>query len=125
ADVLKARKPGLQVFAVEPASSAVLSGGRHFPHMIQGIGTGFVPDVLDTSLIDEVLTVADEDAIETTRQLARVEGVPGGISSGAAIAAALRVASRDAFEGGTVVTILPSFAERYLSTSLFDGFGSD
>lgn len=122
-DVLKARKPDIRIVAVEPEKSPVLSGGKHSPHLIQGIGAGFVPDVLDVSLIDEVLLVSNEEAIETARKLAVVEGIPGGISSGAALACAMRIAKRDEMKGRTVVTILPSCAERYLSTVLFDGLG--
>jgi len=124
-DVLKQRKPDLKVIAVEPENSPVLSGGSHSPHMIQGIGAGFVPPVLDTDLIDEVVLVSNEEAIETSRRLAALEGIPGGISSGAALASAMKVAARDDMKGKTVVTLLPSFAERYVSTALFDGYGED
>lgn len=124
-EVLKARKPDIRVYAVEPENSPVLSGGEHSPHMIQGIGAGFVPDVLNTELIDEVLLVSNEEAIETARRLAALEGIPAGISSGAALACAMRVAAHDDMKGKTVVTMLPSFAERYLSTALFDGFDED
>ena len=124
-EVLKGRKPDIRIIAVEPDKSPVLSGGQHSPHMIQGIGAGFVPDVLDTDLIDEVLLVSNEEAIETSRRLAALEGIPAGISSGAALACAMRVAARDEMKGKTVVTILPSFAERYLSTALFEGYGTD
>ncbi|ALK10947.1 cysteine synthase A [Blastochloris viridis] len=119
--VLKPRKPGLRVIAVEPEDSPVLSGGQPGPHKIQGIGAGFVPDVLDRSVIDEVVTVGNQTAFDTARALARYEGIPVGISSGAAIAAALEVGARPEFAGKTIVVILPSFAERYLSTALFDG----
>lgn len=119
-EVLKERKPDIKIIAVEPENSPVLSGGTHTPHMIQGIGAGFVPDVLDTDLIDEVLLVSNEEAIETARRLAATEGIPGGISSGAALACAMRVAARDEMKGKTVVTVLPSFAERYVSTALFE-----
>ncbi|HZD25101.1 MAG TPA: cysteine synthase A [Alphaproteobacteria bacterium] len=119
--VLKKRNPAVRVIAVEPENSPVLSGGTHSPHMIQGIGAGFIPDVLDTSLIDEVLLVSNEEAIETARQLALVEGIPAGISSGAALACAMRVAERDELKGQTVVTLLPDCAERYISTVLFEG----
>ncbi|MBX3498067.1 MAG: cysteine synthase A [Alphaproteobacteria bacterium] len=118
-EVLKARNPELRVIAVEPDKSPVLSGGTHSPHMIQGIGAGFVPDVLDTSLIDEVLQVSNEEAIETARRLSVLEGIPAGISSGAALACALRVAARPELKGRTVVTLLPDSAERYISTALF------
>jgi cysteine synthase len=120
-EVLKRRKPDIRIIAVEPTNSPVLSGGSHSPHMIQGIGAGFVPDVLDTALIDEVVQVANEDAMETARQLAVSEGIPAGISSGAALAAAMRVARRDEMKGCTVVTVLPDSAERYISTALFEG----
>lgn len=121
-EVLKSRRPDLKIIAVEPENSPVLSGGTHSPHMLQGIGAGFIPDVLNTELIDEVLQVSNEDAIETTRKLALVEGIPAGISSGAALACAMRVAARDDMKGKTVVTVLPDCAERYLSTVLFDGY---
>lgn len=123
--VLKARNPELQIIAVEPENSPVLSGGKHSPHMIQGIGAGFVPDVLDTDLIDEVMLVSNQEAIETARRLALLDGIPAGISSGAALACAVRVASRDAMKGRTVVTVLPDCAERYLSTALFEGYGDN
>ena len=119
--VLKARKPAAQVVAVEPEDSPVLSGGEPGPHKIQGIGAGFVPPVLDRSVIDEVLTIGNQTAFETARRLAALEGVPGGISSGAAVAAALEFAERPDMAGKKIVVILPSFAERYLSTALFDG----
>ncbi|WP_298727508.1 cysteine synthase A [uncultured Ferrovibrio sp.] len=119
--VLKQRKPGLRMVAVEPEDSPVISGGKAGPHKIQGIGAGFIPGNLDTKLIDEVITIGNETAFETSRRLARLEGIPAGISSGAAMAAALEVASRPGMEGKTVVVIIPSFAERYLSTALFDG----
>ena len=119
ARVLKPRRPGLKIFAVEPTASPVLSGGQPSPHKIQGIGAGFVPSILDTKLIDEVVTVPNDMAFEVSRTLARVEGIPGGISTGANVAAALTVATRDEFAGKTIVTFAPSFAERYLSTELF------
>ena len=121
--VLKERVPGAKVVAIEPEDSPVLSGGDPGPHKIQGIGAGFVPDVLERGLIDEVLTVANETAFENARLLARVEGIPGGISSGAAVAASVELAQRDGMDGKRIVAILPSFAERYLSTALFDGVG--
>jgi cysteine synthase A len=120
--VLKPRKPSLRVIAVEPEDSPILSGGQPGPHKIQGIGAGFIPDILDRSVIDEVVTVGNETAFETARALARHEGIPGGISSGAAVAAALEVGKRPAMAGKNIVVIVPSFAERYLSTALFDGF---
>src|SRR6266700_2095840 len=119
--VLKARKPSIRMVAVEPKDSAVLSGGAPGPHKIQGIGAGFVPEILDRSIIDEVITVTNEEAFETARALARQEGIPGGISSGAAVAAALKVAARQDMNGKTIVVVIPSFAERYLSTALFEG----
>ena len=119
--VLKAYKPSVRMVAVEPEDSPVLSGGAPGPHKIQGIGAGFVPEVLDRSIIDEVVTVGNQTAFDTARALARYEGIPGGISSGAAIAAALEIAARDEMAGKTIVAIVPSFAERYLSTALFEG----
>jgi len=119
--VLKARKPSVKMIAVEPEDSAVLSGGQAGPHKIQGIGAGFVPDILDRRVIDEVVTISNETAFETARAAARLEGIPGGISSGAAIAAALEVGARRSMDGKQIVTIIPSFAERYLSTALFEG----
>ncbi len=119
--ILKERNPDVRIIAVEPEDSPVLSGGPAGPHKIQGIGAGFVPDILQTELIDEVLTIGNQTAFDTARKLALVEGVPGGISSGAAVAAALEVAERAEMKGKRIVVILPSFAERYLSTALFDG----
>jgi cysteine synthase A len=121
AQVLKARKPDVRIVAVEPEDSPVLSGGEAGPHKLQGIGAGFVPGILGTELIDEVLTIGNETAFEVARELARIEGVPGGISSGAAVAAAIELAERPEMAGKRIVVILPSFAERYLSTALFDG----
>ena len=119
--VLKPRKPSLRVVAVEPEESPILSGGQHSPHKIQGIGAGFVPDILDRSVIDEIVKVNSTTAIETSRALARHEGIPGGISSGAAIAAAIKIGQRPEAAGKTILAIVPSFAERYLSTALFEG----
>ncbi|MCB1383489.1 MAG: cysteine synthase A [Notoacmeibacter sp.] len=121
--VLKARKPGVHVIAVEPADSPVLSGGNPGPHKIQGIGAGFAPAILDRSVYDEVVTVTNEEAFENARLVARLEGVPVGISSGAALTAAAKVGARPENEGKMIVVIIPSFAERYLSTALFDGLG--
>ncbi|HUF55583.1 MAG TPA: cysteine synthase A [Thermohalobaculum sp.] len=119
--MLRERRPDCRIVAVEPEDSPVLSGGEPGPHKIQGIGPGFVPGILDTGLIDEVLTIGNETAYEAARRLARLEGIPGGISSGAAVAAAVEVAERAAMKGRRIVVVLPSFAERYLSTALFDG----
>ncbi len=120
--VLKERKPSVRMVAVEPEVSPVLSGGEPGPgNMIQGIGAGFVPEILDTSLIDEVVTVANQDAVDLAREVARLEGVPCGISSGAALWAGYQVAARPEMEGKTMVVVLPSFAERYISTVLFEG----
>ncbi|HEY0144834.1 MAG TPA: cysteine synthase A [Methylovirgula sp.] len=121
AEVLKARKPGVRIVAVEPEDSAVLSGGQPGPHKIQGIGAGFVPPILDRKLIDEVVTVGNQTSFDTARLVARLEGIPVGISSGAAVAAAVEVGARSEFAGKNIVIIIPSFAERYLSTALFDG----
>ena len=118
-EVIKSHNPGCRVVAVEPSASAVLSGGRPGPHKIQGIGAGFVPEVLNRDMLDEVITVDDEDAIETARQLARREGVLAGISGGAAVRAALDIARRPESEGKRIVTILPDSGERYVSTPFF------
>jgi len=120
-EALKTRKPGVHVVAVEPEDSAVLQGGPAGPHMIQGIGAGFVPDTLNVDVYDEILGIANETSLETARKLARIEGIPVGISSGAAIAAALEVGARDEMAGKQMVVVVPSFAERYLSTALFEG----
>ncbi|HWA90740.1 MAG TPA: cysteine synthase A [Rhizomicrobium sp.] len=119
--VLKEKKPSVRMIALEPEDSPVLSGGQPGPHPIQGIGAGFVPAILDRKIIDEVITIANETAFSTARRVAKLEGIPVGISSGAAIAAALEVGSRPGMEGKTIVAIIPSFAERYLSTALFEG----
>jgi cysteine synthase A len=119
--VLKPRRPSLRVIAVEPEDSPVLSGGKPGPHKIQGIGAGFIPEILDRSVIDEVVTVSNQSALETARALARSEGIPCGISSGAAVAAAFKVGARPEFAGKNIVVIVPDFAERYLSTALFEG----
>ena len=119
--VLKKRQPGLRVVAVEPEDSAVLSGRPPGPHKIQGIGAGFVPPILDRAVIDEIVTIGNQTAFDTARLLARVEGIPVGISSGAAVAAALEISARPEAAGKNIVLIIPSFAERYLSTALFDG----
>jgi cysteine synthase len=120
-DVLKRRKPGVRIIAVELEDSAVISGGPPGPHKIQGIGAGFIPANLDVKLIDETIRIANETAFRVAREVAKVEGLPGGISSGAALAAALEVGARPEMAGKMIVVILPSFAERYLSTALFDG----
>ena len=122
-EVIKARRPGFRVVAVEPEDSPVLSGGVPGPHKIQGIGAGFVPKILNSAIIDEVLKIGNETAFATARKAARLEGLPIGISSGAALAAALELGQRPEMAGKTIVAILPSFAERYLSTALFDGLG--
>ena len=122
ASTLKPRRPGLRVVAVEPAESAVLSGDEPGPHGIQGIGAGFRPAVLDSSLLDEILRVSEPEALTMARQVARWDGVPVGISSGAALHAATQLALRPEMAGKLVVAIAPSFAERYLSTALFAGF---
>ena len=118
---LKAKKPSLRMIAVEPTASPVLSGGEPGPHKIQGIGAGFVPSIVDRSVIDGVEQVSNDDAFDMARKVARVEGIPVGISSGAAVLAAFRLAALDENAGKTIVAIIPSFAERYLSTALFEG----
>lgn len=117
---LKAKNPNFKTVAVEPEESPILSGGNPAPHKIQGIGAGFVPSVLETDYIDDIVKVSSDTAIETTRELARTEGIPTGISSGAALAAALDVAKRPEYKGKNIIIIFPDFAERYLSTVLFD-----
>ena len=120
AQVIKPRKPSFKAVAVEPTGSPVLSGGQKGPHKIQGIGAGFIPEVLDQSLLDDVVQVTNEDAFETARLLAKTEGILGGISSGAAVWAALKVAARPEARGKTIVAILASTGERYISTELFE-----
>jgi cysteine synthase A len=124
-EALKARRPGLRMVAVEPEDSPILSGGVPGPHKIQGIGAGFVPAILDTGLIDEVICIGNETAFAMARRVARLEGLPVGISSGAALAAGIEVGQRDAMAGKVVVVILASFAERYLSTPLFEDLGPE
>ena len=119
--VLKPRRPSLKIIAVEPEDSPVLSGGAPGLHKIQGLGAGFVPPILDTGIIDEIVTIGNQTSFDYARLLARLEGIPAGISSGAAVAAAVEVGSRPDYAGKTIVLIIPSFAERYLSTALFDG----
>lgn len=119
--VLKARKPSVRIVAVEPEESAVLSGGQHSPHKIQGLGAGFVPEILDRSVIDEIVKISSAEAIETARALARNEGIAGGISSGAAVETALKLGQRSENAGKVILAIVPSFSERYLSTALFEG----
>jgi cysteine synthase A len=120
-EVLKQHNPKIKVIAVEPEDSPVLSGGQPGPHKIQGIGAGFVPEILDTKVYDEVIRISNDTAFQTARKVAALEGVPVGISSGAALAAALEVGKRPGMEGKRIVVIIPSFAERYLSTALFEG----
>ena len=119
-EVLKERKPGVKMVAVEPEDSPVLSGGLPGPHKIQGIGAGFVPGILNTDVVDEIIRIGNETAFATARKAAHMEGLPVGISSGAALAAAFEIGARDDMAGKMIVTILPDFAERYLSTPLFE-----
>ncbi len=121
ARALKPRLPGLKMIAVEPAASPVLSGGAPGPHPIQGLGAGFVPDVLNVEAIDEVIQITIDEALTAARRLARTEGIPGGISSGAALSAALKLAKRPEYANKRIVVIIPSFGERYITTALFDG----
>jgi cysteine synthase A len=122
--VLKKHKPSVHVVAVEPEASPVLSGGQPGPHKIQGIGAGFAPKILDTTIYDEIVKVSNEDSVANARLVARLEGVPVGISSGAALQAAIVVGSRPENKGKTLVVVIPDFAERYLSTILFEGLGA-
>jgi len=121
AEVIKSRNPDFQAIAVEPADSPVISGGKPGPHKIQGIGAGFIPKNLNMDIIDSVELVSNDEALNTARRLSNEEGVAGGISSGAAVAAALKVAARPGMKGKRIVAILPSMAERYMSTDLFKG----
>jgi cysteine synthase A len=121
ASVLKPRRPGLRMVAVEPELSPVLSGGEHSPHVIQGIGAGLIPDVMDTSLIDEIVQVSNDNAVQTARRLGMGDGIPIGISGGAITWAALQIAKRPSMKGKRVVAVIPGFAERYVSTVLFEG----
>ena len=121
AEILKDRNPDIKIVAVEPEDSPILSGGAPGPHKIQGIGAGFVPGILNRDLIDEVLQIGNETAFSMSRKVAKLEGLAVGISSGAALAAAVEVAERPEMKGKNIVVILPSFAERYLSTALFEG----
>jgi len=120
---LKKQNPKLHIVAVEPTDSPVLSGGDPGPHKIQGIGAGFAPGILDTKVYDEVVTVSNDEAFEMAREVAVLEGIPVGISSGAALVAAIKIGKRKEFEKKNLVVVLASFAERYLSTPLFDGLG--
>jgi cysteine synthase A len=120
-EVLKKRRPSVRIVAVEPEDSAVLSGRQPGPHKIQGIGAGFIPEVLNRNVIDEVVTVGNQTAFDMARAVAKFEGIPAGISSGAALAAAFEVGARPEMAGKNIVVIFPSFAERYLSTPLFEG----
>lgn len=121
--VLKSALGDVKIVAVEPEASPVLSGGAPGPHKIQGIGAGFIPEVLDTKIIDEIIKVSNDDAFENSRLLARTEGVPGGISTGANLTAAIELAKRNEFTNKNIVFVVPSFAERYISSLLFEGVG--
>lgn len=121
--VLKPRKPSLKMIAVEPELSPVLSGGKHSPHIIQGIGAGFIPEIMDMSLIDQIIKVSNDEALAAARKLAKVEGIPTGISGGAALSAACKLARQPEMANKMIVTIIPDFAERYISTVLFEGIG--
>ena len=120
-EILKARKPDIQIIAVEPADSPVLSGGQPGPHKIQGIGAGFIPDILNRQVIDGIIRVSNQDALDMARRVAKLEGLPVGISSGAALWAAIQQSKKEGMKGKMIVAIIPSFAERYLSTALFEG----
>lgn len=122
---IKGKKSSFQAIAIEPEDSPILSGGQPGPHKIQGVGAGFIPDILDTELIDDVVRVSNDNAFQTARELAKKEGILGGISSGAAVWAALEVANRPENKGKMIVTIIPSTSERYISTPLFDGCGEE
>ncbi len=121
--VLKEKVDGVKIVAVEPEASPVLSGGNPGPHKIQGIGAGFIPEVLDRSVIDEIITISNDEAFDTSRELAREEGIPAGISSGANLRAAIKLAHSGNYDGKNIVVIIPSFAERYISSALFEGIG--
>jgi cysteine synthase A len=124
-EYIKPKKPGFRVVAVEPVESQILSGGTHSPHKIQGIGTGFVPDVLRRDLIDEIVAVSSDDAIKTARRVAKEEGILIGISGGAAIEAALRVAAKPENKGKQIVVVVPDYGERYISTVLFEDYRNE
>ena len=121
--VLKEKVADVKIVAVEPEASPVLSGGNPGPHKIQGIGAGFIPEVLDKSVIDEIITISNDEAFDTSRELAREEGIPAGISSGANLRAAIKLAQSGNYDGKNIVVIIPSFAERYISSALFEGIG--
>ena len=121
--VLKEKVANVKIVAVEPEASPVLSGGNPGPHKIQGIGAGFIPEVLDKSVIDEIITISNDEAFDTSRELAREEGIPAGISSGANLRAAIKLAQSGNYDGKNIVVIIPSFAERYISSALFEGIG--